>query len=91
MTVIQIDTSQVEAGAAEFQRRASEVEALVGQSRRLMTDLQAQFRGIRAGRVFSEWEAMQPGLTAAVQALEAAGALLRRASADFGGVDQAPI
>jgi WXG100 family type VII secretion target len=91
MTLIQIDTSQVEAGALEFQRRAEEVQMLLTQSRRMMSELQTQFRGIRAGRVFSEWEAMQPGLGAAIQTLESAGLLLRRASTDFGGVDQAPI
>jgi WXG100 family type VII secretion target len=91
MTLIQIDTSRVESGALEFQRFSEEVQTLLTQTRRMMGELETQFRGIRAGRIFGEWEAMQPALAAAVQSLESAGVLLRRASADFGGVDQAPI
>jgi hypothetical protein len=55
----------------------------------MMNSLEGQFKGQRAGKIFSQWHEMEPSLQSAVQALEAAGALLIRAADDFGTVDAA--
>jgi WXG100 family type VII secretion target len=87
MTVIRIDTAQVESTGSQFISKRGELEALVSQAKSMMTTLQGQFTGTRAQRIFSEWEGMQPSLQSAIQTMEQAGTLLKRAATDFGQAD----
>jgi len=87
MTLIQIDLTEVRGKSTEFSNKANEVEAVVSRARAMMAELQGTFRGTRAGKIFSEWEGMQGGLTSAVNTLRAAGDLLKRATTDFESAD----
>jgi len=84
---IRIDPGQVQATGTQFLAKRGDLEALVSQANNLMNSLQGQFAGQRATRIFGEWADMQPNLTAAIQTLQAAGDLLKRASADFADTD----
>jgi WXG100 family type VII secretion target len=88
MTVIRIDTAQVQDVGRQFITKQGELESLLQQARSLMSSLQGAFTGTRATRIFQEWDGMQPNLDGAMRALQAAGELLSRASQDFGAVDQ---
>lgn len=88
MTTIRIDTAQVESTGGQFATKRGELESLTSQARSMMNALQGQFTGVRANRIFAEWEGMQPNLQAAIETLQAASDLLKRASADFSMVDQ---
>ena len=87
MTVIRIDPGEVTASGTQFHSKRGELEALIQQSRGVMNNLRGQFTGQRANTIFGEWEGMQPRLTAAVETLQLAGDLLRRAAEDFAAVD----
>ncbi len=64
-----------------------EVQGLVTQARGMMSNLRSQFTGLRADKIFNDWESMQRGLDAAIQSLENAGTLLNRAGQEFHDVD----
>jgi WXG100 family type VII secretion target len=87
MPQIRIDTEQVASTGQQFNSKRGELESLVNQSRSLMNNLQGQFTGRRATAIFNEWQTMQPNLTNAMQTLQQASDLLRRASTEFGQVD----
>ena len=87
MTLIQIDTVQVTDTGTQFNNMRNQVEELVTRANGLMTSLESQFKGARAGRIFADWHDMLPRLQAGVQSLEMAGTLLTRASVDFSDVD----
>jgi len=89
MTLIQINTEEVSRTGTDFNRLRGEVESVVTNAKNMMSSLEGQFKGQRAGKIFSQWHEMEPSLQSAVQALEAAGALLIRAADDFGTVDAA--
>jgi len=54
----------------------------------MMSNLESQFRGIRASKIFGEWNDMQRSLDAASETLKRAGDLLGRAATDFSEVDE---
>jgi WXG100 family type VII secretion target len=87
MTVIRIDTGDVQRVGGKFVGMSGELNTLVGQAKTMMNNLQGQFTGQRAQAIFSEWEGMQPSLRNAVSTLEKAGGLLNKASEDFTQVD----
>ena len=87
MAKIIADPSQLQATGSQFLTKRGDLEALVSQANSLMNSLQGQFAGQRATRIYGEWGGMQPNLTAAIQTLQAAGDLLKRASADFAQAD----
>jgi hypothetical protein len=87
VTLIQIDTEQVAETGNQFNSMRNQVEELVNRANGLMSSLESQFKGARAGRIFADWHEMMPRLQAGVQSLELAGNLLTRASADFFEVD----
>jgi WXG100 family type VII secretion target len=87
MSVIRIDPAQVEGTGSQFITKGGELEALVSQAKGMMNNLQGQFTGQRAQKIFSEWESMQGNLRSAVGTLEQAGNLLKRAASDFSRVD----
>ncbi len=89
MADIRIDTAQVDSTGGQFIAKRGDLEGLVSQAKSLMNTLQGQFRGQRATAIFGEWDAMQPNLQAAIQSLQQAGDLLKRAAADFSAVDSA--
>jgi WXG100 family type VII secretion target len=89
MTEIRVNVGDVRAKGQEFQRKRGELEALVSSAKALMSALQGTFTGIRAQRIFTEWEGMQPGLTNAITTLETAGQFLTRAAVDFEAADTA--
>jgi len=88
MSVIQIDTGEVQSTGGKFIKMQSEVEGLINQARSMMSNLESQFRGIRARKIFGEWNDMQRSLDAASETLKKAGDLLGRAATDFSEVDQ---
>jgi WXG100 family type VII secretion target len=83
MSKIQIDTENVLSTGNQFLSKRADLEALVSQANSLMNSLQGQFTGQRASRIFNEWAEMQPNLQNAIQSLQAAGDLLKKASTDF--------
>ena len=87
MTKIMIDTGQVQNTGNQFNSKRGELEALVSQANNLMNSLQGQFTGQRANAIFGEWNSMQGNLKNAIQTLQAASELLKRAATDFGTVD----
>lgn len=87
MTVIRIDTGDVEAKGSQFLAKRGDLESLVSQAKSLMSSLEGQFTGQRASAIFSEWGGMQPNLQAAIDTLQQAGDLLKRASVDFTTAD----
>lgn len=89
MAVIRIDPAQVDSTGGQFLARRADLEGLVGQARNLMDSLRGQFSGQRANAIFGEWEGMQTNLTTAIQTLQAAGDLLKKAAADFATTDAA--
>ncbi|RME57024.1 hypothetical protein D6779_09550 [Candidatus Parcubacteria bacterium] len=89
MTRITIDTAQVTQVGVQFQAKSNELAALHQQAKSLMNSLQGQFMGNRANRIFGDWESMQPSLLNAIETLEIAGNLLKKAAADFAATDGA--
>lgn len=87
MTVIRIDTGQIQDAGASFERQSGEVQQLIGQAQTLMNSLEGQFTGQRAQRIFSEWQEMQPRLRTAHESLLQASNLMKRAAQDFTQVD----
>jgi WXG100 family type VII secretion target len=87
MSVIRIEPAQVESSGSQFLSKRAELEALVNKARSLMNNLQATFTGQRATKIFGEWEQMQKPLQTAMQTLETTGNWLKKAAADFQGVD----
>ena len=87
MTIIRLDPAVVEGTGSQFISRRADLEGLVSQAKSLMNSLQGQFTGQRATRIFSEWDQMQPNLQNAIQSLQVAGDLLKRAAAEFSSVD----
>lgn len=87
MTKIMIDTAQVQNTSNQFNSKRGELDALVSQANNLMNSLQGQFTGQRANAIFGEWQSMQGNLKNAIQTLQQASDLLKRAATDFGTVD----
>jgi len=87
MSVIHIDPGEVKITGGKFLNMGSEVEGLVSQAQSMMSNLESQFKGIRAGKIFGEWNDMQGRLKAAADTLKRAGDLLGRAATDFSEVD----
>ena len=54
-----------------------------------MNNLQSQFKGQRAQKIYNAWQDMQPSLNNATQALETAGKLLKEAASAFSQADGA--
>ena len=88
MTVIRIDPGEVQSTGGQFINMQSEVESLVSRARTMMNNLEGQFTGARAGKIFSQWRDMQGSLTSAINTLQEAGNLLNRAAQDFSEVDR---
>ncbi len=87
MTVIRLDPAEVQDTGGKFVKMQGEVQGLVTQARGMMSNLQSQFTGMRADKIFRDWDSMQRGLDAAIQSLEDAGTLLNRAGQEFYDVD----
>lgn len=87
MSVIRIDTGQVQSTGQQFHSKSGELSGLHQQAKSLMASLQGQFMGQRASAVFADWEAMQPSLLNAVETLQISGDLLKRAATEFSAVD----
>jgi uncharacterized protein YukE len=87
MPLIQIDTDHVRETGNQFNSMRNQVGELVNRANGLMTSLESQFKGARAGRIFEDWREMLPRLQAGVESLEMAGTLLTRAASDFFDVD----
>jgi WXG100 family type VII secretion target len=87
MTQITINTDEVTGASSRFDKERGDLELLLGSTRAMMNNLQAQFKGRRAQKVFGAWQDMQPSLNNAVQALETAGKILKQAAADFSQAD----
>ncbi len=87
MTKITITPGDVVSTGNQFHTKRGDLEGLVSQANSLMNSLQGAFTGQRATRIFGEWADMQPNLTAAVQSLQVAGDLLKRAGAAFSDAD----
>jgi len=88
MSVIHIDPGEVQRTGGKFLKMQSEVAGLITQARSMMSNLESQFRGIRASKIFGEWNDMQRSLDAASETLKRAGDLLGRAATDFSEVDE---
>jgi len=87
MAEIRINPDQVESTGNQFNAKRGELEALNSQAINLMNSLQGVFTGTRANAIFAEWNNMQPNLKNAIQTLQSASELLKRAANDFRGVD----
>lgn len=87
MTQITINTEEVSSASSRFDKERGDLESLLANTRAMMNNLQGQFKGRRAHKVFGAWEEMQPGLNGAVQAMETAGKILKQAAADFSQAD----
>lgn len=87
MVEIRINPDQVESTGNQFQTKRGELESLTSQAQSLMNSLQGVFTGQRATAIFNEWQSMQPNLKNAIQTLQMAGDLLKRAAADFRAAD----
>lgn len=87
MAKIGIDPDQVDSTANQFGSRRGELESLVSQANSLMNSLQGQFTGQRATAIYNEWNNMQPNLKNAIQTLQMASDLLKRAANDFRNAD----
>lgn len=87
MSVIRIDTAQVDSTGSQFHSKSGELGALHQQAKSLMTSLQGQFMGQRAAAIFADWESMQPSLLNAIETLQVAGDLLKKAATEFSAVD----
>lgn len=88
MSVIKIDPGEVQSTGGQFLKMQSEVEGLVSKARSDMSNLEGQFTGVRAGKIFGQWRDMQGSLTSAINTLQEAGNLLNRAAQDFSEVDR---
>lgn len=73
----------------QFDTKRQELEALNAQARGYISALQGEWKGNRATRFFGEWEMMEKRLLDAIQTLQDASTLLKRASADFASADNA--
>lgn len=87
MSVIRIDPGEVQGTASNFNSMSSEVAELVNRARSMMGNLESQFTGSRASKIFQQWHEMEPRLQAAVTNLESAGRLLKSAADDFSAAD----
>lgn len=89
MAEIRINPDQVETTSQQFGSKRGELDALVQQANALMRSLEGAFTGQRATAIFNEWNGLQPNLKNAVQTLQQASDLLRRAATDFRAADSA--
>ncbi len=87
MTLIQINPDEVRDTGMKFSNMHNDVNQLVAQARTMMSTLEGNFKGKRAGQIFGEWEQMLPSLNSAAESLEAAGRLLSSAAEDFSAAD----
>lgn len=87
MSVIHVNLDEVRRTGESFNRMHGEVSQLVGTAKSQMGNLESQFKGARASKIFGQWQEMQPSLDAAMRTLEAAGRLLSTAASDFEAVD----
>ena len=88
MTLIQIDTGQVSNTGNKFVQLRNEVDSLITNAKNMMGELEMQFKGQRAHRIFEQWQEMLPRLQAASETLQGAGDLLSQASEAFRMVDE---
>ena len=89
MSQIVIDTAQVESTGGQFHSKSGELSALQQQAKTTMDGLMANFKGMRANKIYQDWQAMQPQIVKAVETLQIAGDLLKQAAAEFHAVDSA--
>jgi WXG100 family type VII secretion target len=89
MTQISINTAEVESACSRFTQEKGNLESLLSTTKNLMNNLQGQFKGQRAQKIFGAWQDMQPNLNGAVQALDTASKLLREAASAFNQADGA--
>jgi len=87
MTIIKIDPREVQDTGSKFIKMQQEVEGLVSQARGMMSNLESQFAGARATKIFGQWNDMQRSLDAASETLKRAGDLLNSAGQEFYDVD----
>jgi uncharacterized protein YukE len=71
-----------------FVQMSGDVDGLVSSARSTMSALEGQFKGVRATKIFGEWDSMQRGLDSAVESLRTAGELLNQAAKAFSDVDR---
>lgn len=89
MAEIRINPDQVESTGNQFNAKRGELDALTSQAQSLMNSLQGVFAGQRATAIFNEWNSMQPNLKNAIQTMQMASDLLKRAANDFRAADSA--
>lgn len=87
MSVIRIDPGEVTKTGGDFRNMSGDVEGLVSRAKGMMSSLESQFTGTRAGKIFDQWREMMPSLQAAINTLQSAGDLLSSASKDFSDAD----
>jgi WXG100 family type VII secretion target len=87
MAIIRIDTTQIAVASNSYHSKRNELDALISETRSMINFLQGQFTGIRANRMFEEWEGLQPRLIETIEILQISGDLLARIAADFSAAD----
>lgn len=87
MTVIRIDTAEVNRISSDFTKKAGEIDALIKQARAAMNNLRGGFTGNRAKQAFGQWDSMQNGLDQANLNLQEAAKTLSNAAKAFSSAD----
>jgi WXG100 family type VII secretion target len=89
MSNIRVNTEGLSQTGVQFDTKRQELEALNSQAQGYVSALQGEWQGIRATRFFGEWQVMEGRLLNAIETLQEASTLLKRASADFSAADTA--
>ena len=87
MSVIRIDPGEVTRISSDFRNMSKDVDALVSRAKGVMSNLESQFTGARATKIYGQWHDMEPSLQAAINTLLSAGDLLASAQRDFSDAD----
>ena len=89
MPKILVDPEQLDSISFQLKIKYDELNILIMNSRSLMNDLKASFKGQRANAIMSEWDDIQINLSKVVDSLGQASDIMKRASQDFRNADSA--
>ena len=88
MAGIKIDPTQVDSYGSKFKTSSTQVQELLGSVQGIVGSLQGgEWQGNRANSFYTDWGAMKPQIVKAIETLNQAGDLLKKAAKDFSITD----
>jgi WXG100 family type VII secretion target len=89
MAGIKIDPQEVDGYGSQFKTSSTQVQELLNQVQSKVSILQGgAWAGNRANKFYGDWGTMKPQIVKAIETLNQAGDLLKKAASDFAITDQ---